>query len=51
VTGLVRAIDAANQIMGQAGDMQVRGVKNAIATAIGGSEQFFTCTVFSNDHH
>jgi acetyl-CoA C-acetyltransferase len=51
VTGLVRAIDAANQIMGQAGDMQVRDVRNAIATAIGGSEQFFTCTVFSNDPH
>lgn len=46
VTGLVRAIDAANQVMGKAGAMQVRKVRNAISTAVGGIAQFFNCTVF-----
>jgi acetyl-CoA C-acetyltransferase len=50
VTGLVRAIDAANQIMGKSGANQVKGVKNALATAIGGSTQFFTCTLLGDDH-
>ncbi len=46
VTGLVRAIDAANQVMGKAGAMQVPNVKNALSTAAGGIAQFFNCTVF-----
>jgi acetyl-CoA C-acetyltransferase len=50
VTGLVRAADAALQIMGEAGTNQIKGVHNAVATAIGGSTQFFTCTVLSDDH-
>ncbi len=50
VTGLVRAIDAAKQIMGRAGDMQVKNAKKAIATAIGGSTQFFTVSAFSDDY-
>lgn len=50
VTGLVRAIDAANQIMGKSGANQVKSVRNAIATAIGGSTQFFTCSVLGGDH-
>lgn len=50
VTGLVRAADAATQIMGRAGDMQVKRAKRAIATAIGGSTQFFTISAFSDDH-
>jgi acetyl-CoA C-acetyltransferase len=50
VTGLVRAIEAANQVMQKAGDMQVSGVRNAVATAIGGSAQFYTCSVFGADH-
>ena len=49
VTGLVRVIDAARQIMGTAGDMQVRGVHNALATAAGGSTQFFTTTLLSDE--
>lgn len=49
VTGLVRAADAALQIMGEAGEMQVKGVHKAVATAIGGSTQFFTCTVLGDD--
>jgi acetyl-CoA C-acetyltransferase len=51
VTGLVRVADAALQIMGEAGAMQVPGVHKAVATAIGGSTQFFTCTVLGDDHH
>lgn len=47
VTGLVRAIDAANQVMGAAGDMQRPDVKAAVATAIGGIAQFCNCTVFA----
>ncbi|MEQ9449363.1 MAG: thiolase family protein, partial [Rhodospirillaceae bacterium] len=50
VTGLVRAADAAKQIMGRAGEMQVKGAKRAIATAIGGSTQFFTVSAFSDDY-
>lgn len=50
VTGLVRAADAATQIMGKAGAMQVRDVRHAVATAIGGSQQFYTCTLLSADH-
>ncbi|UTP38289.1 thiolase family protein [Phenylobacterium sp. LH3H17] len=49
VTGLVRFIEAAAQVMGRAGDNQVSGVHRALATAIGGSTQFFTCTVLSDD--
>lgn len=49
ITGLVRAIDAASQIMGTAGEMQVKNVKNAIATANGGIGQFVTVTVFGSE--
>jgi acetyl-CoA C-acetyltransferase len=51
VTGLVRAADAALQIMGEAGANQVKDVHNVVATAIGGSTQFFTCTVLGDDHN
>ena len=47
VAGLVRAIDAADQVMGKAGAMQVPRVKAAVSTAVGGILQFFNCTVFS----
>lgn len=46
VSGLARAIDAANQIMGRAGEMQVKNAKNAVASAVGGIAQFYNCTVF-----
>jgi acetyl-CoA C-acetyltransferase len=49
VTGLVRAIDAATQVMGTAGAMQVPNVKTAISTAVGGIAQFFNCTVFGDE--
>jgi acetyl-CoA C-acetyltransferase len=50
VTGLVRVADAALQVMGKAGESQAPGVKRALATAIGGSAQFFTCTVLGTDY-
>lgn len=50
VTGLVRMAEAALQVMGKAGANQIRTVRNAIATAIGGSTQFFACAVFGADH-
>jgi acetyl-CoA C-acetyltransferase len=46
ITGLVRAIDAANQVMGTAGATQVPNVKNAVSSAVGGIAQFYNCTVF-----
>lgn len=49
VTGLVRVADAALQVMGRAGAMQVPGVRNALATAAGGSAQFFACTLLSDE--
>lgn len=49
VTGLVRVADAALQIMGRAGAMQVPQVHNAMATAAGGSAQFFACTLLSDE--
>lgn len=49
VTGLVRAIDAANQVMGTAGAMQIPNVRNSVATAAGGIAQFFNCTVFGDE--
>jgi len=49
VTGLVRAIDAADQVMGKADAMQVPNVKNAVSTAVGGIQQFFNCIVFGDE--
>jgi acetyl-CoA C-acetyltransferase len=46
VTGLVRAIDAASQVMGTAGPIQVPRVRNALSTALGGIGQFANVTVF-----
>jgi acetyl-CoA C-acetyltransferase len=50
VTGLVRVADAALQVMGKAGGGQVAGVQNALATAIGGSVQFVSCTILGADY-
>jgi acetyl-CoA C-acetyltransferase len=49
VAGLVRAIDAANQVMGRAGAMQVKNVRNALATSTGGAGQFCACTIFGDE--
>jgi acetyl-CoA C-acetyltransferase len=50
VTGLIRAIEAANQVMGSAGDLQVDGVHNTVSSALGGMAQFANFTVFGDDH-
>jgi acetyl-CoA C-acetyltransferase len=50
VSGLVRAIEAANQVMGTAGGHQVANVRNAVSTSVGGIAQFLNCTVFGNDY-
>jgi acetyl-CoA C-acetyltransferase len=49
VTGLVRAIDAANQIMGASGAMQVKNVRNTLSTALGGIGQFANVTIFGDE--
>lgn len=51
VAGLVRAIEAADQVMGNCGAHQVKNVRNALATAVGGIAQFLTCSVFSSDYN
>ncbi|MHA1835170.1 MAG: thiolase family protein [Candidatus Baldrarchaeia archaeon] len=49
-SGLVRVCDAALQVMGKAGKYQVKKeVHHAVATAVGGSFQFLTCTILSSD--
>jgi acetyl-CoA C-acetyltransferase len=50
VSGLVRAIEAANQVMGTAGGHQVKNARTAISTAVGGIAQFLTCAVFGDNH-
>jgi len=50
VTGLVRNIEAARQVMGRADAMQIPGVKHALATAVGGSGQFVNVTVYGQDY-
>lgn len=49
VTGLVRVADAALQIMGKAGAMQVPNVRRALATAVGGSAQFYAVSVLGQE--
>ena len=49
VTGLVRALEAAKQVMGKSEAMQVKNTHNALATAIGGSTQFFIVTMLSDE--
>jgi acetyl-CoA C-acetyltransferase len=49
VTGLVRVADAAMQVMGKAGAMQIPNVRRAVATAAGGSAQFFAVTALGKE--
>jgi acetyl-CoA C-acetyltransferase len=52
VTALVRVCDAALQVLGKAPKkMQVKNVKNAVATGLGGSFQFHTIMVLGQDHN
>jgi acetyl-CoA C-acetyltransferase len=48
VTGTVRVIEAATQVLGRAGDRQVAGANVAIASAIGGDHQFYSTFVIAN---
>lgn len=48
VTGLVRCIDAADQVMGRAGPIQVKKVRNALATSSGGAGQFVSSLIFGD---
>lgn len=50
VSGLARSIDAASQVMGTAGGIQVSGVRNALSCSNGGIWQFHNITVFGEDH-
>ena len=46
-TGLVRVAEAALQVMNDAGDHQIEGARTALATAVGGIDQFATALVLS----
>jgi len=48
-TALYRVADAANQVRGKAGPIQVPDVRNALAHGIGGSGQFNTVIVLGKD--
>ncbi|MCK9510692.1 MAG: thiolase family protein [Pigmentiphaga sp.] len=48
VTGLVRCIDAATQVMDRAGPIQVKGVQTALATSSGGAGQFVSSLIFGS---
>jgi acetyl-CoA C-acetyltransferase len=50
ISGLARCIDAASQVMGTAGDIQVKDVHNALSTSNGGIFQFHNITIFGDDH-
>ncbi|HUF99816.1 MAG TPA: thiolase domain-containing protein, partial [Ilumatobacter sp.] len=45
-SGMLRFIEAANQVRGEAGEHQVDGVRTALAQAYGGSAQYFAMGVF-----
>jgi acetyl-CoA C-acetyltransferase len=49
VTGTVRVGEAANQVRGRAGAIQVEGARTAIASAIGGDHQFYSTMVLCTD--
>lgn len=49
VTALARVAEAALQVMGKAGERQVKNVKRAMATGMGGSLQIHTVTVLSDE--
>ena len=48
-TALARVAEAALQVMGDAGEHQVPGVRRAVATGIGGTLQFHTCMGLGED--
>jgi acetyl-CoA C-acetyltransferase len=44
-SGMLRFIEAANQVRGEAGDHQVDGARTALAQAYGGAAQYFAMCV------
>ena len=48
-SGLIRCLEAANQVRGTAGDYQVDGAKVAIGHAYGGAAQYFAMWVVSSE--
>ena len=48
-SGLIRCLEAANQVRGTAGDYQVDGAKVAIGHAYGGAAQYFAMWIVSSD--
>ncbi len=49
VTGVIRVGEAANQVLGKAGPIQVPGARVATASAIGGDHQFYSTMVICTD--
>lgn len=48
-TGLIRIVELYNQLTGQAGPIQVDGVRKALATSAGGSSQFYSVAILGTD--
>lgn len=48
-SGMIRCLEAANQVRGTAGDYQVDGTKVALGHAYGGAAQYFAMWIVSSD--
>ena len=48
-SGLIRCLEAANQVRGTAGDYQVDGARVALGHAYGGAAQYFAMWVLRNE--
>jgi acetyl-CoA C-acetyltransferase len=48
-SGLIRCLEAANQVRGTAGEYQVEGAKVALGHAYGGAAQYFAMWIVSSD--
>jgi acetyl-CoA C-acetyltransferase len=48
-SGLIRCLEAANQVRGTAGDYQVDGARVAMGHAYGGAAQYFAMWIVSSD--
>lgn len=48
-SGMIRMAEAALQVMGAAGDRQVEGARTALGHAVGGTNTYHACMIFSKD--
>ena len=48
-SGLIRCLEAANQVRGTAGDYQVDGARIALGHAYGGAAQYFAMWIVSSE--